>query len=94
VKAENAYENRSPVKSRRPNKALNNSIDVQPISKNTKALSMRTLSPSVSRQTKVKEVKPILGVNLKIEVAKANPKIRAHMLETAYVMEEMLISVE
>jgi len=69
---------------------------VEPIhkGKNPKALSLRTVSPSVGRNERVKEVKPILGVNLKIEVAKANPKIRSHMLETAYVLEEMLISVE
>ena len=42
----------------------------------------------------MKEIKPVLGVNLKIEVAKANPKNRSHLLETAYVMEEILIAAE
>jgi hypothetical protein len=36
------------------------------------------------------EIKPILGVHLKVEVAKALPSMKHHVLETAYVVEEIL----
>lgn len=38
--------------------------------------------------------KPVLGVELKLEVAKAPQEQRRNYLETAYVLEEMLYSVE
>lgn len=39
-------------------------------------------------------VKPILGLELKLEVAKAPAQNRHIVLETAYLMEELLYSVE
>ena len=98
VKADNSYSYIPQTKSKYSK--LNNSVDVAPINRqlnNPKSLSQRTLSPIPARnriKANIKEVKPVLGVNLKIEVAKANPKNRATLLETAYVLEEMLISVE
>ncbi len=38
--------------------------------------------------------KPVLGVELKLEVANAPQHNRKIILETAYVLEEMLYSVE
>jgi hypothetical protein len=36
----------------------------------------------------------VIGVNLKIEVAKAKKPDREHYLETAYVVEEMLMALD
>ena len=50
------------------------------------SLRVRHVSP------KEKELKPRLCVVLQIEVAKAPVEKRAHVLETAYVVEEIMIA--
>lgn len=40
------------------------------------------------------EIKPTLNVTLKLEVAKAPQSNKYHVLETAYVLEEIMQAVE
>ncbi|CDW79816.1 UNKNOWN [Stylonychia lemnae] len=93
-----------PSRRSRQNIRVSNSIDVNPIkqAKMSKlALEKLGVNNSINKstfkspRTSVPHIsKPNLGIDLKLEVAKAPASIRQVVLETAYVMEEILYSVE
>ena len=73
---------------------LSTSLDVNPIrsSKNSGNVKKSFLSNHLSTPViqEPPEIKPTLGVHLKVEVAKAPIQTKYHVLETAYVLEEIL----
>ena len=76
------------------------SIDVNPI-KNQRTLLKNTTNTTSHTNSKYFKSprqsvisKPPLGVELKLEVGKTPAPLRGQVLETAYVLEEILYSVE
>ena len=87
---------RQRARSRLSREKLSTSVDVNPIksSKNgrkfsNKQFQSQILTPSLQNY----EVNPTLNPTLKVELAKASIKERAHTLEAAYVLEEVLQAV-